>query len=164
MHAAANPASAFRLHDHESCSGSVLSRAEVLSREAGLRLTPVRRRALEILLEEHRALGAYEVLDRLARDGFGSQPPVAYRALEFLVENGFAHRIRRLNAFTACMRPGEAHAPAFFICEACGAVAEAPEDEVRGALDAAADRLGFRVERVNVEVLGICPACAADIP
>ena len=158
---AANPATAFRRHDHETCSGSVLDRAEALSVQAGIRMTPVRRRTLEILLEEHRALGAYEVLDRLAKDGFGSQPPVAYRALEFLVENGFAHRIRRLNAFTACMRPGEAHAPAFFICDDCGAVAEAPEDEVRGALEAAARRLGFRIARVNVEVLGTCPACAA---
>lgn len=159
MEASANPATAFRRHDHESCSGSVMGRADALSREAGIRMTPVRRRTLEILLEEHRAVGAYEVLERLAKDGFGSQPPVAYRALEFLVEHGFAHRIRRLNAFTACMQPGEAHAPAFFICDACGVVAEASENEVRTALDAAASRLGFKIERVNVEVLGTCPAC-----
>lgn len=157
-----NPAAAFQRHDHDNCSGPVLDRAEALSAKAGIRMTPVRRRTLEILLEEHRALGAYEVLERLARDGFGSQPPVAYRALDFLVENGFAHRIRRLNAFTACMQPGEAHAPAFFICDTCGTVAEAPEEEVRGALDAAAGRLGFRISRVNVEVLGTCPTCAAE--
>ncbi len=156
----ANPATAFRMHDHDSCSDTVLDRAEALSVEAGIRMTRVRRRTLEILLEEHRALGAYEVLERLAADGFGSQPPVAYRALEFLVQNGFAHRIRRLNAFIACMQPGESHAPAFFICDECGAVAEAPEEDVRGALDKAAARLGFRIARVNVEVLGTCPACA----
>ena len=161
MQPTSNPATAFRHHDHSNCSVDVLDRAEALSRKAGIRMTPVRRRTLEILLEEHRALGAYEVLERLAKDGFGTQPPVAYRALEFLVENGFAHRIRRLNAFTACMQPGEAHAPAFFICDSCGAVAEAPEDEVRGALEDAASRLGFRIDRVNVEVLGTCPACAA---
>ena len=164
MQAPSHPAAAFRRHNHESCTGGVLDRAEALSREAGIRMTPVRRRTLEILLEEHRALGAYEVLERLAKDGFGSQPPVAYRALDFLVENGFAHRIRRLNAFTACMQPGEAHAPAFFICDDCGAVAEAPEQEVRGALEKAAGRLGFRIERVNVEVLGTCPACLAAAP
>lgn len=157
----ADPATAFLSHDHEDCAGSVLDRADALSRDAGIRMTPVRRRTLEILLEEHRALGAYEVLERLAEDGFGSQPPVAYRALDFLVENGFAHRIRRLNAFTACMQPGKAHAPAFFICDACGMVAEAPEKAVKNALDDAAGRLGFRITRVNVEILGICPTCAA---
>jgi len=136
-----------------------MARAEALSRDKGLRLTPVRRRTLEILLEAHRALGAYDVLDRLSAEGFGNQPPVAYRALEFLVEQGLAHRIRRLNAFTACMHPGEAHAPAFLICRLCDAVAEAPAAAVRAALDKAASDLGFVIERSNIEALGLCPAC-----
>jgi Fur family zinc uptake transcriptional regulator len=155
--ATASPA--FHSHDHSHCSGDVLARAEALAAEKGLRLTPVRRRTLEILLESHRALGAYDVLERLAAEGFGNQPPVAYRALEFLVEQGLAHRIRRLNAFTACMHPGLAHAPAFLICRACDAVAEAPAAPVRKALDAAAASLGFSIERANIEALGLCPAC-----
>mgnify|MGYP003507633235 FL=1 len=150
---------AFSQHNHGTCADEVLSRADALSAERGVRLTPVRRRALQILLEAHRALGAYDVLGRLARDGFGSQPPVAYRALDFLVEQGFAHRIRRLNAFTACMHPGETHAPAFFICRTCDAVAEYPATEARAALDRTAEGIGFRIERLNVEALGLCPAC-----
>jgi Fur family transcriptional regulator, zinc uptake regulator len=150
---------AFAPHDHSHCAGDVLARAEVLVADRGVRLTPVRRRVLEILLEAHRALGAYDVLQRLAAEGFGNQPPVAYRALEFLVENGLAHRIRRLNAFTACMHPGEEHSPAFLICRLCDAVAEAPATPVRAALDVAAEGLGFVIERSNVEALGLCPAC-----
>jgi Fur family transcriptional regulator, zinc uptake regulator len=155
----APPAAAFARHDHSHCAGDVLARAEALAAAQGARLTPVRRRVLEILLEEHRALGAYDVLQRLAAEGFGNQPPVAYRALDFLVENGLAHRIRRLNAFAACMHPGEEHAPVFLICRACNHVAEAPAATVRAALDAAADGLGFTVERSNIEALGLCPAC-----
>ena len=150
---------AFALHDHAHCAVDVMARAEVLARDKGLRLTPVRRRTLEILLEAHRALGAYDVLNRLSAEGYGNQPPVAYRALEFLVEQGLAHRIRRLNAFTACMHPGEAHAPAFLICRLCDAVAEAPAAPVRAALDQAASALGFAIERSNIEALGLCPAC-----
>lgn len=152
-------ARAFARHDHAHCAGDVMARAEVLATDRGVRLTPVRKRTLEILLEAHRALGAYDVLQRLAAEGFGNQPPVAYRALDFLVENGLAHRIRRLNAFAACMHPGEAHAPAFLICRACDAVAEAPAAPVRAALDRAADDLGFVIERSNIEALGLCPAC-----
>ena len=152
---------AFERHDHASCRGRVLAEPERLAAEQGLRLTPVRRRALEILLEEHRALGAYDVLERLAADGFGTQPPVAYRALEFLVEHGLAHRIRRLNAFTACMHPAEAHAPVFFICERCETVAEAPGEGVRAELDAEARGLGFSIARTSVEAVGLCPACGA---
>lgn len=150
---------AFEAHDHARCAGAAMAQAEALSEASGARLTPVRRRTLEILLESHRALGAYEVLEKLAGEGFGKQPPVAYRALDFLVEQGFAHRIRRLNAFTACMHPGTAHRPAFFICRSCSAVAEAPAEAVRGAMDRAADAIGFAIERVNLEALGLCRAC-----
>ena len=132
--ASAIPSLAFDRHDHDACAAQALERAERLAQQAGARLTPVRRRALEILLSEHRAFGAYEVLERLAGDGFGHQPPVAYRALDFLVEHGLAHRIRRLNAFAACAHPGEAHAPLFLICEGCNAVAETPAPRgARGA-------------------------------
>ena len=150
---------AFRHHDHADCAGDVLAQAEAQMLAQGLRLTPVRRRTLEILLEAHRAMGAYDVLERLAAEGFGNQPPVAYRALDFLEEHGLAHRIRRLNAFTACMHPGRAHAPAFLICRACNLVAEAPAVPVRAALDAAAAHLGFAIERSTIEALGLCPAC-----
>jgi Fur family zinc uptake transcriptional regulator len=160
--AAATPDLAFAPHDHAHCAQDTLSRAEALVAAAGARLTPVRRRTLEILLESHRALGAYDVLTRLAAEGFGNQPPVAYRALDFLEEHGLAHRIRRLNAFTACMHPGEAHAPAFLICRTCNAVAEAPDAGLRTALDAAALALGFSVERATIEALGLCPACRTD--
>ncbi len=150
---------AFAQHDHSHCSSDVLARAEALAREKGARMTPVRRRTLEILLEAHQALGAYEVLERLAADGFGNQPPVAYRALEFLVDLGLAHRVRRLNAFAACMHPGEAHQPVFLICRSCQAVAEAPGTGLRSALEAAAADAGFAIERSNIEALGLCPAC-----
>jgi len=150
---------AFARHDHSHCTGDVMAQAVSLATDRGLRLTPVRRRTLEILLEAHRALGAYDVLNRLAAEGFGNQPPVAYRALEFLVDHGLAHRIRRLNAFTACMHPGTAHAPAFLICRLCQAVAEARATPVRDALDQAAAALGFAIERSNIEALGQCPTC-----
>lgn len=154
-----DPGCAFAPHDHAHCAGEVLAQAEAICSEAGVRFTPVRRRALEILLEEHRAMGAYDVLERLAEEGFGHQPPVAYRALEFLVDQGLAHRIRRLNAFAACTHPADAHAPAFLICEGCSAVAEAPGQGVRSALEAAAGALGFAIERANIEALGLCPSC-----
>ncbi|TCP62783.1 Fur family zinc uptake transcriptional regulator [Rhodovulum bhavnagarense] len=150
---------AFASHDHATCRETALAQAEAVARAQGLRLTPVRRRTLEILLEAHKALGAYDVLDRLAEEGFARQPPVAYRALDFLVEHGLAHRIRRLNAFAACLHPGEEHMPAFLICAECHALAEAPGVAVAEALQAAAASVGFDIERMNIEAVGLCPAC-----
>ncbi len=153
------PDLAFARHDHGPCSAEALARAEAVVVARGLRLTPVRRRTLEILLEGHRAMGAYDVLERLAADGFGNQPPVAYRALEFLTNQGLAHRIQRLNAFAACMHTGEVHAPAFLICRACNHVAEAAAAPVAAALAASAAETGFAIERSTIEALGLCPAC-----
>jgi Fur family zinc uptake transcriptional regulator len=156
-----SPDLAFATHDHGHCQSDALGRAEAVAAARGVRMTPVRHRVLEILLESHKALGAYDVLTRLAAEGFGNQPPVAYRALEFLEQNGFAHRIRRLNAFTACMHPGEEHVPAFLICRLCEKVAEAPALPVMSALTDAAAQSGFAIERATVEALGLCPACQA---
>ncbi|EIE50319.1 Fur family transcriptional regulator [Salipiger aestuarii] len=150
----------FARHNHAACVVDGLSAAEARCTGGGLRFTPVRRKVLEILLQEHRALGAYVILDRLREEGFGSQPPVAYRALDFLVSNGLAHRVERLNAFIACAHPGENHAPAFMICRLCESVAEAQSAPARGALGAAARATGFRIERTVVEAEGVCPTCA----
>lgn len=146
-------------HDHGACVARVLDEVVAASAEGAARFTPVRRRALEILLESHTAIGAYDLLKRLGEDGFGTQPPVAYRALDFLVEQGFAHKIERLNAFIACMRPREGHDPAFMICRACRSVAETAADP---ALDRDAAALGFTVETRVVEIEGLCPKCQKD--
>ena len=68
---------------------------------------------------------AYELLERLEAAGHGSAPPVVYRALDFLVANGFAHRIEGLGAFAACTHAGRArHGAGFLVCRVCRPVAE----------------------------------------
>ncbi len=145
----------FSPHDHAGCVRSAIVAAKSVCADRGLRLTPSRRRVLEILLEDHAARGAYDILRRLERDGHGAQPPVAYRALSFLIEAGFAHRIERLNAYVACARPGTEHDPAFLICSGCGAVAEAEAAPIAPT----AARAGFRIEDVVLEVRGLCADC-----
>lgn len=73
------PAIGFHRHDHAACIDTSIAAAERHCAVHKLKLTPVRRRALEILLREHRALGAYDLLGHLAEDGLGSQPlsPIA---------------------------------------------------------------------------------------
>lgn len=151
----------FESHDHQGCIAEGLAQVEAYCADAGLQFTPIRRRVLEILLQEHRALGAYDILDRLRAEGLGSQPPVAYRALDFLTKHGFCHRIERLNAFTACAHPGQDHAPAFLICRGCDAVAEAQGRPTEGLLGAAARDAGFSIERAVIEAEGLCPNCQA---
>ncbi len=156
---------AFSKHDHAACASAALGVAAARAERAGARLTPVRRRVLELLLEEHRALGAYELLERLVAEGHPRQPPLIYRALEFLETIGLVHRIERLNAYVACALPGEAlarHRPAFLICESCRAVAELPAAALARQIGREARKLGFEVAHANLEALGRCPSCAHE--
>ena len=102
---------------------------------------------------------AYELLDRLRGAGLGGQPPVAYRALDFLVENGFAHRIERLGAYIACTRAAEPHPAAFMICRLCRQVAETALLGPAPEIDARAEAAGFVVERIVIEAEGLCARC-----
>lgn len=152
----------FSKHDHRTCIKDCARAAEAYCRKSGLRFTDQRRRVLEILLAEHRALGAYDILDILRKDGQTAQPPVAYRALDFLVQHGFAHKVERLNAFIACAHPGETHAPALLICRVCRAVAETPSAPLRDQFNRTARAAGFDIETIVVEAVGVCPNCAEE--
>ncbi|UWQ20163.1 Fur family transcriptional regulator [Jannaschia sp. W003] len=153
---------AFREHDHGTCVADGVAAAADACAARKLQFTKARRRVLEILLREHKAMGAYEILDVLRAEGIGSQPPTAYRALEFLTRHGFAHRIERLNRFIACSHLSDAHAPVFLICRTCERVVEARSDPAGGEIGRVARQAGFTVERAVREAEGLCPACACS--
>ena len=138
-----------------------IQEAEQYCKENGLNFTPVRRKVLEILLHKNTAIGAYEILDLLREAGFKNQPPVAYRALDFLVQNGFAHKIEQLNSFIGCTHPGKDHSPAFMICRNCDSVSE-EEALVRNfSVSQIASTAGFTVEKAVIEARGLCHSCAS---
>ena len=152
----------FSSHDHTSCINRALKQADAVCRDNQLRFTKVRRRTLGILLESHVAMGAYEVLERLKLEGLGTKPPIAYRALGFLLDNGFIHRIERLNAFVACSHPGASHHPAFLICSDCGSVAETSVSPNTDALSKTARQNGFQIQHTTLEAEGQCPDCQKE--
>ena len=153
------PLTGFGTHDHTRCKAASMTAAEALCAARKLQLTPVRKRVLEILLEAHEAMGAYDVLARLAAEGLGSKPPVAYRALGFWVEQGLVPRIEKLNAYVACAHPGRAHDAAFMICRDCGRVAET---ESQGPFGQSAGEAGFQIESLVIEAEGLCPKCIPE--
>jgi len=137
-----------------------IQQAEQYCQENGLNFTPVRRKVLEILLQKNTAIGAYEILDLLREAGYKNQPPVAYRALEFLVQNGFAHKIEQLNSFIGCMHPGKDHSPAFMICRNCDSVSEEEALTRNFSVSQIASKAGFTVEKAVIEARGLCHSCA----
>jgi Fur family zinc uptake transcriptional regulator len=158
--APAGPAFPAPDHDHDRCSSDAMAIAEALCAERGQRLTPIRRKVLGVLLGSHKALGAYEIIDRLAPKGTRPAPITAYRALDFLRENGLVHRIESRNAFIACVHNHAAGAlVVFLICERCGAVGEASSPDVAATLASAARAAGFTPKSPVLEVSGVCTHC-----
>lgn len=127
----------------------------------GVRLTPMRRAAYEEMVEHAAPISAYELLERMQQStGKRLAPPTVYRALEFLLEEGFVHRIESRNAFVVCDHPGDPHESMYFVCRECGSSQEAHDQTVREALDSHARSLGFVPKRQVVEVYGLCALCA----
>jgi Fur family zinc uptake transcriptional regulator len=126
----------------------------------GLQLTAARRSVLAILGRSRAPLGAYAILDALARkEGKPVAPPTVYRALEFFLEHGFLHKIESRNAFAPCEHIGHAHQGVLLLCEKCGRSDEIEDDEVARLLRRAAERAGFAPHRQMVELQGLCRAC-----
>jgi Fur family zinc uptake transcriptional regulator len=152
-------------HDHSACADRLLARAERLCEARGAKLTDIRRRVLEALAADHAPAGAYDVIDRLAREGDKPPAPITvYRALDFLLAQGLAHRIESRNAFVACSHDHAAAdgAPVvFLICENCGAVGEAATMDFAKALEALAQTSGFRPRAPVIEISGECAHCRA---
>lgn len=155
--AAAHPAimkSMAHAHDHTA----QISEAEKRCADAGESLTPLRRRVLELLLDQHGPAKAYDLLPLIDADKT-TKPPTVYRALDFLVRMGLAHRIESLNAFMACDVGACARSTIFLICEKCGGAEEFDAGHALVDLSEAARKDGFAIRRTMIEASGLCAQC-----
>ncbi len=150
-------------NDHNHCIENALQQAETICHFRKVKLTPLRKRVLALIWQNHKPLGAYDILNTLSmEDGHTAAPPTVYRALEFLLEQGLIHRIASLNAFLGCIHPSKQHLACFFICQHCGNAEELVESQTlqqeiqRRALD-----LGFSIQQSILEVAGWCKQCEA---
>jgi len=146
-------------HNHAKCAAELIARAERTCERRGSRLTDQRREVLACVGQSHTAVGAYDVIERMAAHGPRPAPITVYRALDFLLAHGLVHKIESRNAFVACAGSHEGGPTAFLICEACGAVAELVAEEAFAVLADAAAGQGFAASRTVIEVTGRCRAC-----
>lgn len=149
-------------HDHHhQCIEHALEQAEEVCKQRGVRLTPLRKRVLELVWQSHQPLGAYDILDRLSReDDRRAAPPTVYRGLDFLLENGLIHRLASLNAYIGCSHPEVVHEGYFMICQQCKNAYElAQHTAIDAAIAAEALQMGFAVHTQTVEILGTCADC-----
>ena len=147
-------------HDHGRCTADAITHAERICAERAQKFTPLRRQVLQALLSSHRPLGAYEVIEQLAKAAPRPAPITVYRALDFLMANGLVHRIESRNAYLACAHDHDRAAlVACLICERCGAGGEVPAAPIADSLKAAAGASGFSPKLSVVEITGTCAHC-----
>lgn len=149
-------------HDHSRCIHEALKDAAQLCSKRRQRLTPVRELVLKLIWQNHKPLGAYEILPALAKAGFNSAPPTVYRALDFLLEQGLIHRISSLNAFIGCSHATHQCRNSFFICTSCHSAVELESKAVSDSIQECAHSIGFQVTTEMIEIAGICPSCQKD--
>ncbi len=148
---------------HVDDARSFVRAVEHACQERGLRLTPIRARVLALIAEAGKPVKAYELLEWVrATKGVGADaPPTVYRALDFLMANGFVHKLESVNAFVACHHPNSAqHSVPFLICDRCHSAVELEDREVVSQLEQRARALGFQPQAQTLEVHGLCARCA----
>lgn len=148
-------------HDHHRCTQALLARAERVCAERGSRLTGQRREVLACVAAGHEAVGAYDIIERMAGRGPRPAPITVYRALDFLLDHNLVHKVESRNAFVACSCAHDAGPSVLLICEACGAVSENAATGLGEGLAALAARDGFVARRTVIEMTGRCARCAA---
>ncbi|MGZ8184832.1 MAG: transcriptional repressor [Methylobacter sp.] len=146
-------------HDHKKCVSEALDTAEHICVIRGVQLTPIRHKVLELIWESHKAVKAYDLLDRIKPLMEAAKPATIYRALDFLIEQGLIHRVESLNAFVGCRCSGHQHEQLLLICNRCHDVEERPATKVMKALAHEVEQAEFIVHSKAIEIHGICSKC-----
>lgn len=140
---------------HADSMDKILGDAAAHCARRGEQLTPLRRRVLQLLLEAKGPIKAYDLLAQLDQPGNKAKPPTIYRALDFLMNAGLAHKVEAINAFVACGHSHDDGNAELYICGSCGNV-----EERHGAPAPADAPPGFMIDHSVVEHYGRCERCA----
>lgn len=146
-------------HNHKTCMAQALQSADKICAKKGIRLTPIRRRILELICTSHRAMGAYELLDLFREEDAKAKPVTIYRALDFLIGAGLIHKVESINAFIGCLHAEEQHQSVILICDQCKNAFELEASPVYDSLFKLSKSIQFKPTSLTMELHGICNAC-----
>lgn len=145
----------------------LIDQAERYCKDKGIRLTEKRKLTFALLLKKARAVSAYELVDAYKAE-YGKEMPAMsmYRILEFLVAEGFVHRLSLANKYVACEGGGCHHQQAatqFLICGECQNVEEIPlQNSTMNELMKNVRDAGFHLSNQQLEMKGLCQKCVVE--
>jgi Fur family zinc uptake transcriptional regulator len=138
-----------------------LAAAAIWCSARGEKLTDQRREVLSMLLAAPGSMKAYELLAEIQKRKPTAAPPTVYRALDFLVSVGLAHKLESMNAFVACCDFENPHHGVMLICDRCHSVTELHDPGLAQRMQLEASKVGFAVAPQDVELHGACASCRA---
>lgn len=136
-----------------------LRQADDLCLKSNQRFTDLRKQVFSLICQSELPLGAYALLDLMKDSGRSTAPPTVYRALDFLQEQGFVHRLASNNTYFACAHPQHQHEAVFLVCRQCGFTQELHTKDIYNAVESSANKAMFKIEHASVEVTGLCSQC-----
>ena len=151
-------------HHHVHDADAFLRAVQSACAAKGLRLTPIREQVLRLVAQYGKPIKAYDLLALMQSKVGANAPPTVYRALDFLLSNGFIHKLSSINAFVACHHPSVLHTVPVLICDNCQSAIELEDESIADALEKKAIALGFMPSAQVLEVHGLCRACSAIAP
>lgn len=139
---------------------NLLEQARLVCQQRGARFTQIREQVFVLLTQQDGAIGAYDLLEKLKTIDPAAKPATIYRALDFLSQQGFVHKIESINAFILCHHFSDCNHPVqLLICDQCGHVEEIQSNNLDLTIRAMADASGFNITHQIVEAHGKCKAC-----
>ncbi len=139
---------------------SFLEKIETLCKMRNIKLTTQRKTVLEIMLTANRAMTAYDLLDLLKLKEPQAKPPTIYRALEFLLEQGFIHKVESSNSYIICPHfQDPEHISILFMCDKCKKIIEKHSSDIEVNLKKLASQSDFLIKHSVLELHGLCKLC-----
>lgn len=143
---------------------ALLEHVSGICESRGVRFTPQRKRVFELICGNKGASSAYDLLEQLKESEPQAKPPTIYRALDFLLEQGFIHKVESNNSFISCCLCGQnKHYSQLLICDQCGSVIEQQDDSLMALLASNAEQHGFHITDHVIETHGTCKSCLSSM-
>src|SRR3954452_907524 len=126
-------------------------------RARGERLTPARRRILEVLTTAPEHVTADDVLDRVQRTNPEVHRATVYRTLDTFTRLGLTEHTHLGHGPAVYHLVDDLHQ--HLVCERCGRVIEAPATLFRGVERRLRDDYGFTMRPLHFAIVGRCRRC-----
>ncbi|MEM6603971.1 MAG: Fur family transcriptional regulator [Pseudomonadota bacterium] len=147
--------------DHNHFLENMIKHVENICAQKGIRFTKLRRHVFELIWQYSKPVKAYDLLAELQKQIPSAKPITIYRALDFLMEHGFIHKVHRLNAYISCTDPEHLGKPlCLLVCTECHGVKDSRDDNYSALFKDILEHHNFKCSNQTLEIEGVCKNCS----